>query len=50
MWLYILAGLPLFLWIYKEVTMGVCRNRNSMAGKTVVITGGKAYHAIVRHS
>jgi len=40
MWLYILAGLPLFLWIYKEVTMGVCRNRNSMAGKTVVITGG----------
>ena len=27
-------------WVYKEVTMGVCKNTNSMDGKTVVITGG----------
>jgi len=37
---YFFLALPLALWIYKELTMGVCRNKNSMTGKTVLITGG----------
>ena len=37
---YFFLALPLVLWIYKELTMGVCRNKNSMTGKTVLITGG----------
>ena len=37
---YFFLALPIALWIYKELTMGVCRNKNSMTGKTVLITGG----------
>lgn len=31
---------PLFLWVYKEFTMGICQCKTSMQGKTVLITGG----------
>ena len=32
--------LPFCLWLYKELTMGICRNKVSMDGKVILITGG----------
>ena len=32
--------LHLFLWIWKEVSMGICRSEASLKGKLVLITGG----------
>ena len=31
---------PFILWVYKELTMGICRCEASMNGKVVLITGG----------
>ena len=31
---------PIILWLYKELTMGICQSRSSMEGKVVLITGG----------
>ena len=32
--------LPFFLWLYKELTMGLCKTKSSLEGKVVLITGG----------
>ena len=32
--------MPLLLWLYKELTMGICQCKSSMSGKVVLITGG----------
>lgn len=29
-------------WMYKEMTMGVCKSTKSLVGKTVIVTGGNA--------
>ena len=35
-----LALVPFFLWVYKELTMGICKCKSSMHGKVILITGG----------
>ena len=35
-----LVSSPIIVWLYKELTMGMCRSRSSMKGKVVLITGG----------
>jgi len=41
-----LSGISLFLlnlaWMYMQLTMGVCRSKKSLKGKTVIVTGGNA--------
>ena len=32
--------LPFFLWLYKELTMGICKTKSSLEGRVVLITGG----------
>merc|ERR1719273_292466 len=36
----IFVYLHLFLWIWKEVSMGICQSNTSLKGKLVLITGG----------
>ena len=35
-----LLSSPAILWLYKELTMGICQSKSSMKGKVVLITGG----------
>ena len=37
----VLVALLLLLWLFKELTMGICFcSREDLAGKTVLVTGG----------
>ena len=44
-----LALLAFLGWLYKELTMGICKCQRSIETKVVVITGENKYNSIFLH-